>query len=388
MADKKDFYEILGLKKGATEAEIKSAFRKLAVKYHPDKNKGDKKAEDKFKEINEAYGILSDPDKKKKYDMFGHAGVDPNYNAGGAGGGFGGFGGYGGGAYGAGGFEDIFDIFGGMFGGGTSQRRSRTGPLKGKDLQKTISITFEEAAFGTKKQLKINKVVECTECNATGAKKGTSPKSCPSCNGTGEVKNVQRTPFGQFASVGPCPDCRGTGKVVEDPCEVCNGAGRVKKSVTITVEIPAGVDNDSVISIREQGEPGYNGGPAGNLYVVVNIKPHEMFKRSGLDLWLEIPITFDQAALGGDLVVPTLKEKVSYKIPAGTQHGTTFRLKGKGIQSAKSGTGDLYVKVYLEVPTKLNGEQKKIIGEMGKKVGPESYAKGTSFRDYLKRVFL
>jgi len=388
MADKQDFYEILGLKKGASEAEIKSAFRKLAVKYHPDKNKGDKKAEEKFKEINEAYGVLSDPEKKKKYDMFGHAGVDPNYNAGGAGGGFGGFGGYGGGSYGAGGFEDIFDIFGGMFGGGSTQRRSRTGPLKGKDLQKTISITFEEAAFGTKKQLKINKVVECTECNATGAKKGTSPKSCPSCHGTGEVKNVQRTPFGQFASVGPCPDCKGTGKVVEDPCEVCNGSGRVKKTVTITVEIPAGVDNDSVISIRGQGEPGYNGGPAGNLYVVVNIKPHEMFKRSGLDLWLEIPITFDQAALGADIVVPTLKEKVSYKIPAGTQHGTTFRLKGKGIQSAKSGTGDLYVKVYLEVPTKLNSAQKKIIGEMGKTVGPETYTKGTSFRDYLKKVFM
>lgn len=387
MAEKRDLYEVLGLKKGATDAEIKSAFRKLALKYHPDKNQGNKEAEEKFKEINEAYSILSDSDKKKKYDMFGHAGVDPNYNAGGAGG-FGGFGGFGGGTYSAGGFEDIFDIFGGMFGGASSQRaRSRNAPMKGKDLQKSMTISFEEAAFGVKKQIKINKVVECKECKGTGAKKGSNPKNCPTCQGSGEVRTVQRTPFGQFASVGPCPDCHGSGKIVEDPCQVCNGSGRVKKQVTITVDIPAGVDNDSVISIREQGEPGYNGGPAGNLYVIINIKAHEIFKRKGLDLWLDIPITFDQAALGDSITVPTLKEKVSYKIPAGTQHGTTFRLRGKGIQSAKSGTGDLYVKVNLEVPTKLNGAQKKAIEEMGKLVGPETYVKGTGFSNYIKKMF-
>lgn len=388
MADKKDLYETLGLKKGASEGEIKSAFRKLAVKYHPDKNKGDKKSEDKFKEINEAYGILSDSEKKKKYDMFGHAGVDPSYNAGGAGGGFGGFsGGFGGGSAGAGGFEDIFDMFGGMFGGGTTQRRTRGGPMKGRDLQKSITIDFEEAAFGVKKQMKISKVVECTQCKGTGAKKGTSPKTCPSCGGRGEVNTVQRTPFGQFASVSPCPDCGGSGKTIDDPCQACNGAGRVKKTVTITVDIPAGVDNDSVINVRGQGEPGQNGGPSGNLYVVINIRPHEIFKRNALDLWLEIPITFEQAALGDSLVVPTLKEKVSYKIPPGTQHGTTFRLRNKGIQAGKSGTGDLYVKVNLEVPTKLDSAQKKTVEDMGKAIGPEAYSKGTSFREYIKRVF-
>ena len=386
MAEKRDLYETLGIKKGANEAEIKSAFRKLAVKHHPDKNKGDKKAEEKFKEINEAYSILSDSEKKKKYDMFGHAGVDPSYNAGG-GGGFGGFGGGGGGATNAGGFEDIFDMFGGIFGGGTTQRRGRGGPMKGRDLQKSMIITFEEAAFGAKKQMKITKVVECTQCKGTGAKKGTTPKTCTSCGGRGEVNTVQRTPFGQFASVSPCPDCGGTGKRIDDPCQACNGSGRVKKTVTITVDIPAGVDNDSVISIRGQGEPGENGGPSGNLYVIINIRPHEIFKRNGLDLWLEIPITFEQAALGANIVVPTLKEKVSYKIPAGTQHGTTFRLRSKGIQAAKSGTGDLYVKVNLEVPTKLDSEQKKTIQAMGKAVGPEAYTKGNTFRDYIKRVF-
>ena len=385
MQQKKDLYEVLGIKKGATEAEIKSAFRKLAVKYHPDKNKGDKAAEEKFKEINDAYSVLSDSDKKKKYDMFGHAGIDPNYNAGGAGG----FGGFGGGAYQQGGFEDIFDIFGGMFGGGSTSQRARTrnAPMKGKDLQKGLTITFEEAAFGTKKQIKLTKYVECKDCKGTGARKGTTPSACPTCSGSGGVRSVQRTPFGQFASVSPCPDCHGTGTKITDPCTLCNGTGRVKKTVTITVDIPAGVDNDSVISIRGQGEPGYNGGPAGNFYVIINIKPHEMFKRSGLDLYLDIPVTFEQAALGADIVVPTLKEKVTYKVPAGTQHGTTFRLKGKGIQSQKAGTGDLYVKVFLEVPTKLNQEQRKAIADMGKAVGPESYTKGTGFRDYIKRMF-
>jgi len=388
MAEKRDLYEVLGLKKGASEAEIKSAFRKLAVKYHPDKNKGDKSAEEKFKEINEAYTILSDPDKKKKYDMFGHAGVDPNYGAGGAGaGGFGGFGGFGGGGYtGTGGFEDIFDMFGGMFGGST-QRRTRGGPIKGRDLQKAMTITFEEAAFGCKKQLKLTKVVKCKECDGSGAEEGSSPKTCPSCGGSGEVRTVQRTPFGQFASVGPCPECGGTGKVIDKPCAACEGTGRTRKTVTITVDIPAGVDNDSVISIKGQGEPGQNGGPDGNLYVVISIKPHELFRRNGLDLLLDIPITFDQAALGDEIVVPTLKEKVSYKVPAGTQHGTTFRLKGKGIQSAKSGIGDLYVKVAIEVPTKLNSAQKKAIAEMGKTLGPESYTKKSSFGDTLKKMF-
>lgn len=382
MAEKRDYYEVLGLQKGASEDEIKKAFRKMAMKYHPDRNPGDKEAEEKFKEVNEAYGVLSDPDKKDKYDRFGHAGVDPNAGFGGAGG-FGGFGG-------AGGFEDIFDMFGGMFGGGGySQGRRRNGPVKGRDIQKAVTITFEEAAFGTKKHIKLNKYVKCDTCSGTGAAPGTSKKTCPNCNGTGEVRTVQRTPFGQFQNISPCVQCGGTGEVIEKPCDSCGGTGKMRKDVTIAVDIPAGVDNDSVLTIRGQGEPGTNGGPAGDLYVVISVKPHELFKRRDEDLFLEIPITFAQAALGDEITVPTLTEKVTYKVPAGTQPDTTFRLKGKGIASSLRGgrTGDLYVKVNLEVPTKLNGKQKKLIEEMGKGVGMECYQKKQSFADKVKELF-
>ena len=381
MAEKRDYYEVLGLQKGASDDEIKKAFRKMAMKYHPDKNPGDKEAEEKFKEINEAYGILSDPDKKSKYDRFGHAGVDPNAGFGGAGG-FGGFGG-------AGGFEDIFDMFGGMFGGGfgQSQRRSN-GPKKGRDLQKAITITFEEAAFGTKKELQINKYVTCPTCNGEGTKPGTSKKTCPKCNGTGQTSQVQRTPFGQFQSVTQCDQCGGTGKINETPCEDCKGTGKVKKTVKLSVDIPAGVDNESVIPIRGQGEPGTNGGPNGDLYIVISVKPHKVFKRSGSDLYLEIPISFDQAALGADIIVPTMEGKVSYKVPAGTQPGTTFRLKGKGIKNLRNDKmGDLYVKVNLEVPTKLNHKQKKAIEEMGKAVCEDCYQKKSSFADRMRELF-
>lgn len=381
MAEKRDYYEVLGLQKGASDDEIKKAFRKMAMKYHPDKNPGDKEAEEKFKEINEAYGILSDPDKKSKYDRFGHAGVDPNAGFGGAGG-FGGFGG-------AGGFEDIFDMFGGMFGGGfgQSQRRSN-GPKKGRDLQKAITITFEEAAFGTKKELQINKYVTCPTCNGEGTKPGTSKKTCPKCNGTGQTSQVQRTPFGQFQSVTQCDQCGGTGKINETPCEDCKGTGKVKKTVKLSVDIPAGVDNESVIPIRGQGEPGTNGGPNGDLYIVISVKPHKVFKRSGSDLYLEIPISFDQAALGADIIVPTMEGKVSYKVPAGTQPGTTFRLKGKGIKNLRNDKmGDLYVKVNLEVPTKLNHKQKKAIEEMGKAVCEDCYQKKSSFAERMRELF-
>ena len=377
MAEKRDYYEVLGLQKGASDDEIKKAFRKMAMKYHPDKNPGDKEAEEKFKEINEAYGILSDPDKKSKYDRFGHAGVDPNAGFGGAGG-FGGFGG-------AGGFEDIFDMFGGGF--GQSQRRSN-GPKKGRDLQKAITITFEEAAFGTKKELQINKYVTCPTCNGEGTKPGTSKKTCPKCNGTGQTSQVQRTPFGQFQSVTQCDQCGGTGKINETPCEDCKGTGKVKKTVKLSVDIPAGVDNESVIPIRGQGEPGTNGGPNGDLYIVISVKPHKVFKRSGSDLYLEIPISFDQAALGADIIVPTMEGKVSYKVPAGTQPGTTFRLKGKGIKNLRNDKmGDLYVKVNLEVPTKLNHKQKKAIEEMGKAVCEDCYQKKSSFAERMRELF-
>jgi molecular chaperone DnaJ len=378
---KRDYYEVLGIKKGAKEDEIKSAFRKKAMEFHPDRNPGDKAAEEKFKEVNEAYGILSDPKQKDKYDRFGHAGVDPNagFGAGGFSGGFGG-----------GGFEDIFgDLFGGMFGGasGYSQAR-RTGPQKGADLQKGLKISFEEAAFGVKKNIQLNKLVNCEGCDGTGAEKGSSKTSCPTCGGSGEVRTTQRSPFGQFINVQPCSNCGGTGQVIENPCKQCNGTGKKRKQVTISVEVPPGVDNDSVISIRGQGEPGRNGGPNGDLYVVISVEPHRLFKRNGSDLWLEIPITFDQAALGAEIIVPTLKEKVSYKVPEGTQTDTIFRLKGKGIKSLRSTkAGDLYVKVNLEIPTKLSSKQKKLIKEMGQSLTEDSYSKKKGFADTVKELF-
>lgn len=387
MAEKRDYYEVLGLQKGASEAEIKKAFRKKAMEYHPDKNPGDKAAEENFKEVNEAYGILSDSDKKSKYDKFGHAGVDPNAGFGG-GGGFGGFGGFGGGSASSGGFEDIFgDIFGNMFGGGGGSQRRQNAPRKGQDLQKAITITFEEAAFGTKKKVSINRSVECPDCNGTGAEKGTSKKTCPDCNGTGQVQTQQKTPFGSFTNVGTCPRCKGTGEIIEKPCKKCGGSGRIRKTVNINVDIPAGVDNDSVISLRGQGEPGTNGGPAGDLYVVISVTPHKLFTRHGNDLRIEIPITFTQATLGDNIVVPTLSEKVSYKVPAGTQPETVFRLKGKGIKGIRGRTGDLYVKVVLEVPTKLNGAQKKAVKEIDEQIGQNAYSKKKSFAKCLKDMF-
>lgn len=380
MADKRDYYEVLGLQKGASDNDIKKAFRKMAMKYHPDKNPGDKVAEEKFKEINEAYAVLSDPEKKEKYDRFGHAGVDPNSGFGGGAGGFGGFGG----------FEDIFDMFGGAFGGfgGGSRGRRNNVPRKGSDLQKAVTITFEEAAFGTKKEIRLNKYVKCKTCGGSGAAPGTSKKSCPKCGGTGEIRTAQRTPLGTFQSVSPCPDCNGTGEINETPCPDCGGSGKTRDNVTISVNIPAGVDNDSVIPIKGQGEPGVNGGPDGDLYIVINVEPHKIFERRGQDLWLEIPITFDQAALGDDIIVPTLEGKVSYKVPSGTQPDTIFRLKGKGIKSVRGNRkGDLYVKVNLEVPTKLNSKQKKAISAMAEKVTGECYQKKSSFLDSLKEFF-
>ena len=383
MAEKRDYYEVLGLKKGASDDEIKKAFRKLSMKYHPDKNPDNKEAEEKFKEINEAYACLSDPEQKSKYDKFGHAGVDPNSFAGGFGGGFGGF-------------EDIMNMFGGAFGGGGfggfggfggSQGR-RNAARKGSDIQKSMTITFEEAAFGTKKQIKLTKYVKCSKCDGTGAEPGTSKKSCPRCGGTGEIRTQQQTPLGAFMSVSPCPDCGGSGEINEHPCSDCGGTGRVRDTVTISVTIPAGVDNDSVIPIRGQGEPGINGGPDGDLYIVLSVKPHKLIERRGTDLWLEIPISFEQAALGDEITVPTLEEKIKYKVPAGTQPGTVFRLKGKGINSVRSNKkGDLYVKVTLEVPTKLNSKQKKAIAAMGKSVTSECYHKKSSFLDSIKEFF-
>lgn len=381
MAEKRDYYEVLGLQKGASDDEIKKAFRKKAMKYHPDKNKGDKAAEEQFKEINEAYSILSDPDKKMKYDRFGHAGVDPN--AGFGGGGFGGFGGAGGG-----GFEDIFDMFGGMFGGGAYSQARRNGPMQGADIKKNITISFEEAAFGTKKKIKLTKPVTCEHCKGSGAEPGSEKKTCDQCGGTGQVHTMQRTPFGQFQSVSTCPKCGGAGETVEKKCSACHGSGVQRKEVKISVTIPAGVDNGSIVSIKGHGSPGKNGGPAGDLYLIVSVTPHEIFMREGSNLILEIPITFSQAALGDEIVVPTLEGKVSYKIPAGTQPGTVFRLKGNGIKSERTGRkGDLYVKVLLEVPQNLSAGQKDFLKKMDEEIGVDAYQKKSGFMSSIKDLF-
>lgn len=385
MAEKRDYYEVLGVNKSASDAEIKKAYHKLAMKYHPDKNPGDKAAEEKFKEANEAYEILSDPDKKDKYDRFGHAGVDPNFGAGQGGfGGFGGFGNFGGGFGGAGGinFDDIFDMFGGMGGARRSSRRG--GPQKGNDLQKTITIDFTEAVFGCSKQIEIPKNVKCKTCNGTGAKAGTSKKACDQCGGSGQVTQVSNTPFGRFQNISTCPKCGGSGQIIETPCPDCSGTGRIHKTVKIKVDIPAGVDTDSIVTLRGQGEPGVNGGPDGDLYIVVNVRPHSTYKRRGSDLYLDLPITFDQAALGAKVQVPGFGESYSYTIPAGTQNGSSFRLKGKGVSDPRTGRkGDLYVKVIVEVPTKLNRKQKKAIEDMAASVGGDAYPKKSKF-DKLK----
>lgn len=380
MADKRDYYEVLGLNKGASDDEIKKAFRKGAMKYHPDKNPGDKAAEEKFKEINEAYEVLSDPDKKSKYDRFGHAGVDPNFGAGGGAGGFGGFGGFdfGGGAGGFG-FEDIFDMFGGMAGGGRRGAR-RNGPQKGKDLQKTVTIEFTEALFGCKKEIELNKDVKCKTCGGSGAKAGTAKKTCPQCGGSGQVSQVSQTPFGRFQNIVTCNKCGGSGQIIEDPCPDCKGTGKIRKKVKITVDIPAGVDNDSVITLRGQGAPGNNGGPDGDLYIVINVKAHSTYKRRGDDLYLDLPISYDQAALGAKVNVPGFGENYTYTISAGTQTGSTFRLRGKGAPNVHTGRkGDLYVKVNIEVPTKLSMKEKKAIKNMADAMSDGAYPQKSKF---------
>ena len=359
---KRDYYEVLGISKSADEKEIKSAFRKLAKQYHPDLNPDDKEAEAKFKEVNEAYEVLSDPDKKAKYDQFGHAAFDQANGFGGAGG-FNDFG-------------DIFgDIFGDFFGGGFSgaTRTQRTGPKAGSDLKIKLDITFEEAAFGTKKDIKINRIEKCHACEGTGAKKGTSKKTCPICQGSGSIRTTQRTPFGQFASTKICSTCNGTGEVVEEPCTSCSGTGKEKKTRKLSINIPAGVDTGSVIPLRGEGNHGERGGPAGDLYVYINVQPHEIFDRDGNDVWCEIPISFAKATLGGSIEVPTIEGKVKYEVPEGTQTGTVFRLKNKGIKNLRgAGKGDQYVRVKIEVPKKLSDKQRNILeqfaNEMGEKV--------------------
>ncbi|MGL5693639.1 MAG: molecular chaperone DnaJ [Peptostreptococcaceae bacterium] len=380
MSTKRDYYEVLGVSKSADEKELKKAYRKLAMQYHQDRNHDNKEAEEKFKEINEAYEVLSDETKRRTYDQFGHEGVN----------GQGGFGGQGFGGFGQGGFEDIFgDIFGDMFGGGFGgSGRRRRGPERGADIRQNVSISFSEAAFGKNVSIKINRSEECDECHGTGAKPGTSRKTCPTCNGAGEVRTVQRTPFGNIASSRPCSACNGEGEVIESPCSKCGGKGNTRKVKTIEVDIPAGIDDGQMIKLTGQGEVGSKGGPRGDLYIVVNIKQHELFTREGYDVYLEMPVSFVQVALGGEIEVPTLDGKVVYNVPAGTQTGTVFRLREKGIQKLRGNSrGDQYVKVVVETPKQLNEKQKELLRELAKESGDEIHEKKKSFGQKIEDMF-
>lgn len=386
MAEKRDLYEVLGVSKSSSDDEIKKAYRSLAKKYHPDLNPGDKEAEAKFKEVGEAYEILSDPQKKARYDQFGFAGVDPNFGAGGAGsGGFGGgFSGFGGG------FDmgDLGGIFGDLFGGGfSSGARNQNGPQKGENVRIRIMISFFEACKGTKKEVEVSHLASCPDCGGSGAQKGTSPKTCPDCGGSGYVRKASRTPFGNISTTAPCSSCRGKGKIIETPCSGCRGTGRVNKKSRIEINIPAGIDNNQTIPLRGYGDAGINGGGAGDLYVTVGVRPDPVFERDGFNIYTEIPITFAQAALGDEITVPTIDGKVKYSIPEGTQSGTTFRLKGKGVQELSGrGRGDQFVKVNVEIPQKLNKAQKEAIKSFDALINKDSshYEKRKSFFDKIK----
>ena len=358
MADKRDYYEVLGLDKSASEAEIKKAYRQLAKKHHPDLNAGDKDSELRFKEINEAYEILSDSDKKAKYDQFGHAGVDPNFGAGGFGGGFGGM------------DFDLGDIFGSIFGGGHSSTRNRNAPRRGERVHTEITISFEEAAFGCEKEVPISRIESCDSCEGTGCQEGTTAEKCTSCNGTGSVTTQNRTPFGVIQSTSECPKCRGRGKIIHQPCTKCRGAGLVRKNKKIKVSIPAGIDDGQTISLHGQGSAGSNGGEPGDLYITVSVSRHALFTRERNAVLYDMPISIVQATLGAEVQVPTLDGKVKYTIPEGTQTGTVFRLRGKGISNLRGGgRGDQFVTVRVEIPTGLNTNQKDLLKQFAETMG-------------------
>ena len=355
MAEKRDYYEVLGVAKTASEDEIKSAYRKLAKKYHPDLNPGNAEAEAKFKEVNEAYGVLSDADKRAKYDQYGTA--DPQ--AGFGGGGFsGGFGGFGSGGF-SGGFEDIFEN---IFGGFTGSRRSNNAPEQGRDLRVDMELTFEEAAFGTKKEINLTREESCDECGGSGAAKGTTAEVCQACHGSGQVRTTQNTVFGSFSSTQQCTACHGTGRIIRTPCKKCGGKGRIRRARRISINVPAGIDNGQAITLRGEGEQGKRGGAAGDLFVYFSVKPHKLFKRRGNDIYLEVAVSFANAALGAEITVPTLEDSIKYKIPEGTQPGTVFRIRGKGIKRlGGNDRGDMYITVGVEIPRRLSSKQKELL---------------------------
>ena len=382
MADqKRDYYEVLGVSKGASEDELKKAYRRLAKKYHPDLNPGDKAAEASCKEVNEAYEVLSDKDKRARYDQFGHAGVDPNFNP--NGGGFGGFGG----------FTDMGDIdlgdlfgsfFGGGFGGGGGSRRNA--PQKGETVRAGVTITFEEAAFGCEKEVTVSRTEQCDVCKGTGCAPGTTAEICPDCHGSGTVR-IQRGGGGfSFSTTTSCPKCHGTGKIIHQPCKTCGGAGSVRRQKKLAVTIPAGIDNGQAVSLRGQGGAGRNGGPAGDLLIGVTVKPHPIFRREGTSVYMDQPVSFVQAALGAELEIPTLDGKVKWTLPEGTQPGTTFRLNGKGIPGLGGrGRGNQYVTVKVQVPTNLNKEQKEALRAFAAAMG-EEHAGGDPIKNFFENL--
>lgn len=370
---KRDYYEVLGISKGASADEIKKAYKKLARKYHPDLNPGNQEAEEKFKEVNEAYEILSDSSKKARYDQYGHAGVDANFGGGGFDGSFD--------------FGDLGDIFGSFFGGAFGGRRSNpNAPQRGESIRMSLAISFEEAAFGCEKPVTVDRMETCETCKGSGCAPGTTPEVCQECHGSGQVQVRRQTPMGVFATSAPCSKCGGKGKLIHQPCKDCRGSGTVRKRKTIEASIPAGIDNGQTISIRGQGNAGKNGGPAGDLLITITVRPHELFRREGTSVLCQVPITFPQAVLGAELEIPTIDGKVKYTLPEGTQSGTTFRLKGKGIPAINGrGRGDQYVTVYVETPRNLNREQKEALKKFSDSLEERNHEKLKGFLKKFKK---
>lgn len=386
MAEKRDYYEVLGLQKGATEEEIKKAYRKKARECHPDLHPDDPSYVEKFQEVNEANEILSDPEKRARYDQFGHAGVDPNYGGGGGMGGFGGMGGMGG-------FSDLSDIFGDIlggfgFGGGSVRGNSANAPRRGSDIQEGVSISFMDACNGKKHEMKINRMCVCDSCKGSGASAGTEAEICPDCQGRGTVKTTQRTPFGAISSSKPCPHCNGKGKIIKNPCPKCRGVGRVRMQKTVSIDIPAGIADGQTIRLSGQGDCGVNGGPSGDLLLNITVKSHPLFKRDGYDIYCDLPITYTDAVLGAEVTVPTIDGDVKINIGEGTQNGFVTRLKGKGVKKLnRTDRGNQYVTVFVEVPKNLSKKQKDLLKQFEDSLTDKNYTKRPSFFEKLKSKF-
>ncbi len=372
MADKRDYYEVLGVQKGASDEDLKKTYRTLAKKYHPDLNPGDKAAEANFKEVNEAYAVLSDPEKRRQYDQFGHAGVDGQ--------GFGGFGDFN---------INLDDLFGSFFGGFGGGGRASNRPQRGANLKYRMNLDFMEAAFGVERDISVNKEDLCDHCQGTGAHEGETPETCSRCHGTGQVNTRQQTMFGAVMSSRPCPDCGGSGKIIHNPCTHCNGKGRRNTTKKLKVRIPAGVGDGEMLSMRGEGEPGERGGPYGDLYIEVHVRPHPIFERNGSNTFCEVPITYAQAALGAEIEVPTIDGPVTHKIREGTQPGETFTLRGKGIQhlNRPGSRGDHLFRVTIEVPKHLDPNQRTLLTQFEESCSEKNYQKRGSFFKKIRDAF-